>query len=271
KGNNVPIGYEVTEIEVSIMDEEGRRCDPFKTGEICITSRYISPGYWHADPTDEKRFLKNEDGTITFHSGDMGYKLSDGCIVHVGRNDAVIKLRGFRIDLGEIENTMMELKQIKEVAVVVKENPFGTKHLIAYYVERDNAEFDPHYLKVAVLRNLPDYMVPSYFIRLDHLPKNDIGKVDYKILPEPDWEALTTRKDIEMPANGIEEELKEIFERILEVSPIGVKDNIMEVGADSLRLFVAFDEVEKRFGKKLNIDSIIESPHIRDIAAQIGN
>ena len=72
-----------------------------------------------------------------------------------------------------------------------------------------------------------------------------------------------------MPENGLEEELKEIFERILEVSPIGVLDNIMDVGADSLRLFVAFDEVEKRFGKKLNIDMIIEAPQIRDIAKQI--
>ena len=112
-------------------------------------------------------------------------------------------------------------------------------------------------------------MVPTYFIHLDHLPKNEIGKVDTRHLPEPDWDALSRKDNIEMPANDLEEQLKEIFERILEVSQIGVTDNIMEAGADSLRLFVAFDEVEKRFGKKLNVDAIIEKPYIRDIAGQL--
>jgi len=252
-----------------VEEVPGKRSDTFNVGEICITGRYLAKGYWKQDELSAKDFRKNDDGTVTFHSSDMGYKLPDGCIVHVGRSDAMVKLRGFRIDLGEIENTMMDLKQVKEIAVAVKENPYGTKHLIAYYVERENAELDPHYLKLAVLRNLPDYMVPSFFVRLDHLPKNDIGKTDYKGLPEPDWDSYTRNKDVELPANGTEEELKEIFERILEVSPLGVTENIMEAGADSLRLFVAFDEVEKRFGKKLNIDSIIDAPYIRDIARQI--
>ena len=269
KGNNVPIGYAVPGMELSIMTEDKNRADPYNAGEILITSKYLTQGYWNQQEITNRDFIQNEDGSRTFHSKDMGYKLSDGCIVHVGRNDAVIKLRGYRIDLGEIENTMMDLKQVKEIAVAVKENNFGTKQIIAYYVEKDNSELDPHYLKLSVLRNLPDYMVPSHFIRLDHLPKNDIGKVDYRAFPEPDWESFKSKKDIALPENGLEEELKEIFERILEVSPIGVLDNIMDVGADSLRLFVAFDEVEKRFGKKLNIDMIIEAPQIRDIAKQI--
>jgi len=271
KGNNVPIGYAVPGMDIMIEEDLEKRSDPFNIGEICITGKYLANGYWKQEELSAKDFHKNDDGTTTFRSSDLGYKLPDGCIVHVGRSDSVVKLRGYRIDLGEIENTIMDLKQVKEIAVVVKENPFGTKHLIAYYVERESSDLDPHYLKIAVLRNLPDYMIPSYFIRLDHLPKNDIGKTDYKSFPEPDWDSYTKKKDIELPVNGVEEELKEIFERILEVNPIGVTDNIMEVGGDSLRLFVAFDEVEKRFGKKLNIDSIIDAPFIRDIAGQIGD
>ncbi len=271
KGNNVPIGYEVPDMEMFIENEEGQRADPYKTGEICLRSKYLAKSYWGQEELSGEDFQHLDDGSIIFRSKDMGHKLSDGCVVHVGRSDSVVKLRGYRIDLGEIENTLMDLKQIKEVAVAVKENPYGTKHLIGYYVYRENADLDPHYLKVAILRNLPEYMVPSYFIALGHLPKNDIGKVDYKRLPEPDWEALTRKGEIELPENGTEEELKEIFERILEVSPLGVTDNIMEAGADSLRLFVAFDEVEKRFGKKLSVDAIIEAPSIRDIARQIGD
>lgn len=271
KGNIVPIGYEIPEMEVFIETEDGKRADPYKTGEICLQSKYLAKCYWGQEELSGEDFRHLDDGTIIFRSKDMGYKLSDGCVVHVGRSDSVIKLRGYRIDLGEIENTLMDLKQVREVAVVVKENPFGTKHLIGYFVLRENSDLDPHYLKVAILRNLPEYMVPSHFIHLGHLPKNDIGKVDHKLLPEPDWDAFTRKGEIELPVNGTEEELKEIFERILEVSPLGVTDNIMEAGADSLRLFVAFDEVEKRFGKKLSVDAIIEAPSIRDIARQIGD
>lgn len=266
KGNIVPIGYAVPGIDISIIEEDDKRSDPFQTGEIVLTGKYLAKGYWGQDELTARDFGINEEGIPTFRSSDLGYKLSDACVVHVGRSDAMIKLRGYRIDLGEIENSMMDLKQVKEIAVAVKENLFGTKHIIAYYVERENADLDPHYLKLAVLRNLPDYMVPTHFIALDALPKNDIGKIDYKHLPEPDWESYNRSKDVEMPGNSTEEELKEIFERILEVSPIGMDENIMDVGADSLRLFVAFDEVEKRFGKKLNVDSIIDAPFIKDIA-----
>jgi amino acid adenylation domain-containing protein len=269
KGNIVPIGYSVPEMDISIEDRDGVRADPYKNGEICIRSEYLALGYWKQEELTNKDFTKNDDGTRTFHSSDLGHKLSDGCVVHVGRSDSMIKLRGYRIDLGEIENTLMDLKQVQEVAVMLKENPFGTKHIIAYYVERENSDLDPHYLKLAIVRGLPEYMVPSFFIRLDRLPKNNIGKVDYKGFPEPDWNSFHKKEDVVMATSGTEEELKEIFERILEVSPLGMTENLMEAGADSLRLFVAFDEVEKRFGKKLSIDSIIEAPFIRDIALQI--
>jgi amino acid adenylation domain-containing protein len=271
KGNIVPIGYAVPGIEITIENPDGQRADPFKTGEICISGKYLATGYQGQDALAAEDFRENDDGTKSFRSKDMGFKLPDGCVSIIGRSDSMVKLRGYRIDLGEIENTLMELKQVKEVAVVLKENPFGTKHLVAYYVEKENAGLDPHYLKLAVLRNLPDYMVPSYYIMMHDLPRNDIGKVNYKNFPEPDWDAMNRHSELIMPDNEVEEELKMIFERILEVSPIGITDNIMEMGADSLRLFVAFDEVEKVFGKKLNIDSIIEAPFIRDIARQIDN
>lgn len=271
KGNIVPIGYPVKGMDIFIESEKGVRADPYKTGEICIISKYLFEGYWKEDAAAGEDFHRDDEGTKTFRTKDMAYKMSDGCIMHIGRKDSVVKLRGYRIDLGEIENTLMDLRQVKEVAVAVKENPYGSKYLVAYYVNRDNTELDPHYLKLAVIRNLPDYMVPSFFIRLDHLPKNEIGKIDHKHFPEPDWESMGKKKEIELPENHVEEELKEIFERILEVNPIGVTENIMDCGADSLRLFVAFDEVEKRFGKKLNLDAIIEAPRIRDIAEQMND
>lgn len=271
KTNIVPIGYEIRDMEMIIQDEEGRRKDPNNIGEIAIRSPYVALGYWnkpeqtahdfHSDPENSaNRVLKTKD---------MGYKQSDGCIVHVGRIDSMVKLRGYRIDLGEIENVLLMDKLVSEVAVVVKENPFGTKQIVAYYVSKGQRPPDPEYLKLAVIRMLPNYMVPSFFVEMDALPKNDIGKTIKKELPDPEWNKSLSNDDIVHPRTALEEELREILERILEVQPIGINSNILEAGADSLRLFVAFDEIEKRFGVRLNIDLIIDNPSIEFIAKYI--
>ncbi len=273
KSNVVPIGYEVQGVEMTITDEEGNRKDPNKIGEIRIKSPYIASGYWNLPKQTSTDFLidqKNPDTRI-FKSSDLGYKQSDGCIVHIGRSDSMVKLRGYRIDLGEIENVLIENKDVKEVIVLVKENPYGTKHIVAYIVPKGDKDPDLYYLKLAVLRMLPEYMVPSYFVKLETLPKNEIGKIDKKAIPDPDWNKMETDKDVIQPKTAVEEELREIFERILEVHPISITDNILELGADSLRLFVAFDEIEKKYGKKLNIDVIVETPTIEKISIEIEN
>ncbi len=273
KSNIVPIGYEVRDMEMIIQDEEGKRQNPNNTGEIAIKSAYVALGYWnkpeqtaqdfHSDPEDPDRRI--------FKTKDMGYKQSDGCIIHVGRSDSMVKLRGYRIDLGEIENVLLMDKLIKEVAVVVKENPFGTKQIVAYYVRKGNKPPDPEYLRLAVIRMLPNYMIPSFFVEMEALPKNDIGKTIRRDLPDPEWNKTTNKEKLISPRTAMEEELREIFERILETEPIGITSNIMDAGADSLRLFVAFDEIEKRFGTKLNIDLIVDNPSIEFIARHIEN
>ncbi|MBU2649756.1 MAG: non-ribosomal peptide synthetase [Bacteroidetes bacterium] len=268
KSNIVPIGYAVRGVEMLIQDEEGVRKDPNKTGEIAIKSPYIALGYWNQPEQTATDFhaCPGEPGQIIFRTRDMAYKQSDGCIVHVGRSDSMIKLRGYRIDLGEIENVLLQDKLVKEAAVVVKENPFGTKHLVAYVVPAGKKSPDYNYLKLAVIRMLPQYMVPSYFVEMESLPKNDIGKTQRRDLPDPEWEKARVGGEMVAPRTALEEELREIFERILEVQPISINANIMDMGADSLRLFVAFDEIEKRFGTRLNIDRILENPTIEFIA-----
>ncbi len=270
--NIVPIGHELPDFEITIIDKDGNEREKNKVGEIKIRSRYLAQGYWNKKELTSKDFIEDsEPGFGIFKSSDLGYRQSDGGIVHVGRSDSMVKLRGYRIDLGEIENLMMQHDDVKESAVVVKENNQGTKHIVAYIVPKKDKDPDTNYLKIAVLRMLPSYMVPTYFVKLKSLPKNDIGKTVKKELPEPDWNMNVEGKEVVKAENPLQEDLIEIFERILEVNLIGIKDNIMELGADSLRLFVAFDEVEKKFGQKLDIDAIVDNPTIQYISGLISD
>ncbi len=268
--NTVPIGNDVIDFELTIIDKDGNEREKNKVGEIQIKSSYLSEGYWNKEELTKEDFSRSsEPGVRIFRSGDLGYRQLDGSIVHVGRSDSMVKLRGYRIDLGEIENMMMQHTDIKESAVVVKENHQGTKHIVAYIVPKKDKDPDINYLKIAVLRMLPSYMVPTYFVKLNSLPKNDVGKTDKTELTDPDWNMNIGGKDFVEAENPVQEELVEIFERLLEVNIIGIKDNIMDLGADSLRLFVAFDEVEKKFGQKLDIDAIVDNPTIQYIAGLI--
>ena len=267
KTNIVPIGYYVEDMDIDIVDEELKRVDPNQVGEILIKSPYLATGYLNKpDQTSEDFIFEEETGIIKFRSKDLGYKQSDGCIVHIGRSDSMVKVRGYRVDLGEIENNLLQHKNLKEASVQLKENPYGTKHIVAYVVAKDDSSIDFEYLKMGILRMLPEYMVPSYFVQLKSLPRNEIGKLDKKAIPDPDWNRFDKDKVIIQPKNAIEYELQEIFQRILEVQPISMDDNILDLGADSLRLFVAFDEIEKKYGKKLNIDSFVENPTLTHLA-----
>lgn len=273
KSNIVPIGYYVDGMDMTIVDEDLKRMDPNQTGEILISSPYLALGYWNKPEQTASDFSEDPEnpGARLFRTSDLGYKQSDGCMVHVGRSDSMVKIRGYRVDLGEIENNLIQHKNVKEVAVMVKENPFGSKHIIAYVVARETEDLDFSYLKLGIIRMLPEYMIPSHFVQLDSLPMNEIGKLNKKAIPDPDWNKIGQDRDVIQPESPLEYELQEIFERILEVRPISMDDNILELGADSLRLFVAFDEIEKKYNKKLNIDSIIEDPTLNFIASEIGN
>lgn len=265
KQNIIPIGYPIDGMEIKIVNEDGAECDINKVGEMLIRSDYAALGYWNNPTLTERDFL-NEDGQITFRSRDLAYKDADGSIVHVGRKDAMVKIRGQRVDLGEIENTLLSNEDLQEVAVALKEDPQGNKALVAYYVFSPGKSVKLEEIKNSLVRRLPDYMIPPHLINETSLPKTDSGKTDYRSLPDPPWESISDDRQIKHASNHIEEELISIFEKYMGVYPIGVSDNILEAGHDSLKLFVAFDAVEKKFNITFDIDRFVENPTIENIA-----
>ena len=265
KQNIIPIGYPIDGIDIEIVNEDGKEGDINKVGEMVIRSDYAALGYWN-NPTLTNRDFLNDGGQITFRSRDLAYKEADGSIVHVGRKDAMVKIRGQRVDLGEIENTLLSNEDIQEVAVVLKEDQQGNKVLVAYYVFSPGKSVKLDEIKNSLIRRLPEYMIPPYIINIDSLPKTESGKTNYRSLPDPHWESIIDNRQIKHASNHVEEQLISIFERHLGIYPIGVSDNILLAGHDSLKLFVAFDAVEKDFNITFDIDSFIKTPTIEAFA-----
>jgi amino acid adenylation domain-containing protein len=268
KQNIIPIGYPIEGMEISIVNQDGEPCAINQVGEMILKSPYLARGYWRDKEQSDLHFSEEND-SIIFRSRDLAYAREDGCIVHVGRKDAMVKIRGQRVDLGEIENSMLFNPDIQEVAVRVKESPAGDKLLLAYYVCREEAPIGEKELKTFLTRRLPVYMLPSYVIRLSELPKTESGKTDYNALPDPDWEKQSGKNHIRHPRTPTEEQLVAIFEKNLEIHPIGINDNILDTGQDSLKMFVAFDTVEKHFHYKIDIDKLTENPTIEALARSI--
>lgn len=269
KSNTVPVGFPVRGYAISLVAEEGNESKTNIQGTIVISSEYLAVGYNSKSENNKQEplYYSNSNKQLSFKSSDIGYFESDGSLVHIGRKDNLIKLNGYRIDTGEIENYFNKNSDIIESAVAVKKSPKGKSYLVGYIVHSGvNATIEGNYLKVRMQRKLPDYMIPSYIVELDSLPKNAIGKVNKNELPEPDWLASELNRVILPPINETQRIVVKIFKKCLEIDELSIDDNILKVGADSIRMFVAFDELEKVMGKKLDIDLVFKNPTVENIA-----
>jgi len=270
-GNIVPVGYPVEGIELLLRNEEGNECATGETGEIYLRSRYVSPGYWNNPVQTNADVVRDpsDHNLKTLRTYDKGMMRADGCVIHLGRKDHMVKLRGFRIDLAEVESVLLTEPEVKEALCAVKQNHFGVEHLIAWIVPAAGQSPDLNFLKAKAAKVLPDYMVPSRIVQLEELPKNASGKTDRNLIPEPDWNKIEGAVQKELPLDETEKKLMLIFEKCLQISPVGVTDNFLELGADSLRLFVAFNSIEKEFGRRIPVDVLLKHTTIRQIAGLI--
>ncbi|HEY5595767.1 MAG TPA: amino acid adenylation domain-containing protein, partial [Candidatus Bipolaricaulota bacterium] len=186
-GDYVPVGYAAEDTEVLLLDEHGKALGVEQTGEIAIKGRYFSPGYWNDPELTRARFLpaSDERDVRMYLSGDVGLMLPDGCLIHLGRKDFQVKIGGNRIELGEVENALLSLEEVREAVVVARADSSGDQRLVAYVVPAGNAAFSIGKLQERLRKRLPDVMIPSSFVVMDALPLNAHGKVDRGALPEP--------------------------------------------------------------------------------------
>lgn len=266
-GSQIPVGKAVPDKEILLLDEAGEGVEAGQVGEIVIRSRYLSPGYWRKPDLTSACFME-EPGSDKrmYFTGDLGRMDPDGHLTDLGRKDLLVKIRGYRVELGEIEVTLAEHPAIKECAVVVEEREGENQRLIGYYVSEWNSSAIPtEELRIFLRKKLPDYMVPLAFVHLDMLPLTPNGKLDRQALPGLD-RVLNLEKDYVSPRDEVEDKLVKLWEEMLEVSPIGIQNDFFRIGGHSLLAARMIAKVEEMFGQRLDLGALAQATTIAELA-----
>src|SRR5262245_49317248 len=161
----VPVGYAVEDKEILLLDEDGQAVATNQIGEIAVKSRYLAQGYWRQPQLTRTVFQSDPQGgeERIYRTGDLGQLHPDGCLEYLGRKDSQVKVRGYRVETGEVEMALLDLENVKEAAVAVKEDSTGRKYLAAYLVPRGVTVPSRDVLRATLAKTLPNYMLPSYF------------------------------------------------------------------------------------------------------------
>ncbi|MCP5105213.1 MAG: amino acid adenylation domain-containing protein [bacterium] len=261
------IGSPRRNLRIYIRDGHGNSCPIGVPGEICVSGMGLARGYLNRPELTAEKFTANPFAEAPFHrlykAGDLGRWLPDGNIEFLGRIDHQVKIRGYRIELEEIECRLLRHEMIVETVVTARETDAGDKYLCAYVVPREPGEIAPADLRKYLVAQLPDYMIPSYFVTLDALPLTPNDKVDRNALPDP-----TAGGDMDSqyapPQTPIEEILVEIWQAVLGREAIGVNDNFFMIGGDSIKSIQILSRLNK-VGYKVDMRDIFQYPTIGEL------
>jgi amino acid adenylation domain-containing protein len=239
-------------------------------GELYVGGAGVGRGYLHDEQRTAQSFIpdpfSSETGAKLYKTGDLARFLPDGTLDFLGRIDHQIKIRGYRIELGEIEMVMKLHPDVRDVVVVAREVVPGDKRLVAYVVLYNERPITVRDLQNHLVKQLPDYMIPSAFVLLEALPLNANGKVDRQALPAPvDVRTEVNENDV-VPTLSIHEHLKLIWEELLEVRPIGIRDNFFDLGGHSLLAARLVNRIEQDWGKKIPLDILLANATIEQLA-----
>jgi amino acid adenylation domain-containing protein len=269
-GDLVPAGYPVIDKEVLLLNDDGAEVGYNQIGEIAVKSRYLRLGYWRRPDLTKTRFQPDPSGGDEgiYLTGDLGRLLPDGCLEYLGRKDFQIKIRGYRVEVVEIEMALRECAHVKDAAVIVWDNEAGEKYLAAYVVPREEPGPKINELREFLREKLPDYMIPTEFVYLNSLPSIN-GKLDRKALLPPDHKRPNLSYPYVPQRNEVEQKLILIWEEVLGVSPIGVHDHFLDLGGHSLSASRTVSRVLDAFRVAIPPTLLFESATVADMAAII--
>jgi len=266
-GSKLPIGYPLKDKDVLVLDEAGGELGEGEVGEIAVKSRYLSPGYWRDFNRTKAVFLPDPMGSDAriYSTGDLGVRVN-GCLSHVGRKDFQVKVRGFRIDVSEIEIALRAIDGVEDAVVVGRQEDRGEQRLVAYFVPAPRPPITVTKIRQGLARVLPDYMMPSTFVSIDAMPQTPNGKTDRLRLPMPTRDRPNLENPFVPPGTVIEAELAAIWAEVLSLDQVGINDHFFELGGDSLLATRIIARITKRFKVDIPIKTLFESPTVAQIA-----
>lgn len=262
------IGKPINNVGIYILDESRQRVNIGEVGEIFIAGDCLSAGYINQDELTMQKFIDCPfQNGLMYATGDIANWNKDGTISYIGRKDFQIKRRGYRIELSEIENALMEIEDIREASVVSIGSGEDIK-IIAYYVA--NTELDNEVIKKQLLSILPAYMLPNEFIELDSIPLTVNGKVDRANLPRPQLVSSVSSQDkYNTNSNQIEMKLLEIWKDILGKDNISLTDDFYELGGESLKVAVLAAKIRDKLGVSVPLRKLLGKLTIKQLSTYI--
>jgi aspartate racemase len=272
-GESVPIGRPIGNTTVYVLDGDYQPVPIGVTGELYIGGDGLARGYLGRPDITAERFVPHpfadEPGARLYRTGDLVRYLADGRIEFNGRADDQVKLRGFRVEPGEIEAVLVEHEAVKEAVVVARADEGGDKRLVAYVVSRDGGEVEASELRVFLRRRLPEYLIPAAFVVLGELPLTPNGKVDRRALPEPERAQARQPGEYVAPATPVEQALAAMWAELLGVERVGVHDDFFELGGHSLLAAQLSTRLRAAFGVALPLRRLFEAPTVARLAKLI--
>jgi amino acid adenylation domain-containing protein len=267
------IGQAIENVEIYIVDEHLKPVPAGTPGELLIGGAGVGRGYLNLPQQTEQRFIADpfsgSPGARLYRTGDLARMLPDGQIAFMGRIDEQIKIRGYRIEPGEITSVLDRHPAVESSLVTAYSGDTGEKRLVAYIVPASNARVNAAELRKFLGKSLPDYMVPSTFVRLTSLPTSAHGKLERVALPEPTAENIVDDDHFEAPQSEIEQWLASFLGGLIGVARVSRDDNFFNLGGHSLMGAQLIAKVHQTFGVELSLRRLFDHPTVREISSEI--
>jgi len=266
----LPLGWAPEGKELLILDNNGDAVPLGETGEIALKSRFIAPGYWALPELSNEKFrLDPHSGERIYLTGDLGRMTADCGLIHLGRKDFQIKIRGHRVEPEQVERALMEHPGVKDAVVLGMTGKSGGDKLIGYFTAGESPAPKVESLRSCLKEKLPDYMIPAGFVQLAALPLNPNGKIDRHALPAP----TNLRPDLDSayvePRSALERQLAGIWQDVLELECVGIHDSFYDLGGDSLAATRIVAQIVQQLRLELPLRSLFQSPTVAEMAAVI--
>ena len=275
----ISIGKPIANTQVHILDKFNNLVPVGVAGELHIGGAGLAKGYLNRPELTNQQFIcnpiegfdrklkeKKEDSRL-YKTGDLARYLPNGKIEHLGRIDTQVKLRGFRMELGEIESVLLHKESVQQAVVMIREDNPGNPQLVAYYVAKDAATATTtDTLRRSLQQHLPHYMVPSNLVCLDKLPKTPNEKIDRLALPVPDWTSHNNQTSNTPPTTPLEQKIADIWIELLHVPSVGVQDNFFAIGGHSLLAAQVLSRLRAAFGVEITLRHLFEAATIAQLS-----
>ena len=265
---SIPYGYPLANQTIYILNYQKSLCPVSIQGEIYIGGVGLAKEYLN-DPTKTKdSFITHPTLGLLYKTGDYGILHKDGHVEFLGRKDSQVKISGYRIDLNEISNCLLEHPLIENAIVIDIHNQHNKTNLCAYFISKNDSNVDESELKKFLSNRLPDYMVPKYFVEIESVPLSSNGKVERSKLPIPQ-EKINLVDKIIAPTNEVEEQLLNIWKDVLGIDAISVQSNFFDMGGDSIYLMRIHTQIEALYPGKVKITDLFSYPSISSLSEYI--